>query len=344
MTAKSSGTTLIVAGLAVALNLVGATQAIGGGDFWGRPTQGMQASSMGAPVVLRGQECLFLETYNPTDPATHVTETQMTDGILQNGHLYQIVISGTASYWDPTVWYGPIGAPEPAPMFPSLAGNQTGLVGIDWEYLFGYPDPTFTLALPMHFTYGLISIDGGGVFSNPTPITGSDYRPSHTYTFVVVGQGQKAAFQRIDLGPSHDNYGRFNICVSQLVPDDPSCVRTQGYWGNKPGVVWPNPYSRTATFFLSGQTWQQVMDAPVNASTGYYQLAHQYIAAVLNQANGAAVPQGVQDVLNLAESWLGANGPSACTARGSCGDQKNWASILDTYNNGLYPGGPSHCN
>lgn len=121
------------------------------------------------------------------------------------------------------------------------------------------------------------------------------------------------------------------------------CTYTQGYWGSKPDVVWPGPYSRDTVFFLSGQTWQQVMDTPVNVSQGYYQLAHQYIAAVLNQANGAYVPEGVQDTLNLASPWLAANGPSACTANGSCGLQKDWAATLDLFNNGLYPGGPGHC-
>jgi hypothetical protein len=121
------------------------------------------------------------------------------------------------------------------------------------------------------------------------------------------------------------------------------CVYTQGYWGSKPGVVWPAPYDRTATFFLSGQTWQQVMDTPVNVSQGYYQLAHQYIAAVLNQASGACTPNGVDDTLALAEAWLTLNAPSACTANGSCGLQKDWAKVLDLYNNGLYPGGPAHC-
>jgi hypothetical protein len=119
-------------------------------------------------------------------------------------------------------------------------------------------------------------------------------------------------------------------------------VYTQGYWGSKPGVVWPDPYSRDASFYLSEKTWQQVMDTPVNESQGYYQLAHQYIAAVLNQANGAYVPPGVQETLNLAEVWLAANGPSACTANGSCGTQKTWAGVLDDYNNGDYPGGPPH--
>ncbi len=108
-------------------------------------------------------------------------------------------------------------------------------------------------------------------------------------------------------------------------------------------MVWPDPFSRDALFFLSGQTWQQVMDTPVNVSQGYYQLAHQYIAAVLNKANGAAVPQGVQDTLNLGVTWLGIYAPSACTGPGSCGTQKDWAATLDLFNNGLYPGGPAHC-
>jgi hypothetical protein len=112
------------------------------------------------------------------------------------------------------------------------------------------------------------------------------------------------------------------------------CTYTQGYWGNKPGVVWPTTFSRDAMFFSSGLTWQQVMDTPVNVSQGYYQLAHQYIAAVLNQENGAYVPQGVQDTLNLAFNWLSSNAPSACTANGSCGLQKDWAAVLDEYNNG----------
>ncbi len=125
--------------------------------------------------------------------------------------------------------------------------------------------------------------------------------------------------------------------------EEKGCVFTQGYWANKPGVEWPDGFSRDAAFFSSGQTWQQVMDTPVNVSQAYYQLAHQYIAAVLNQANGASVPSGVQDILNQAENWLTNNAPSACTANGSCGTQKDWAAILDDYNNGLYPGGPPHC-
>jgi len=149
---------------------------------------------------------------------------------------------------------------------------------------------------------------------------------------------------------------------------DKGCTYTQGYWGNKPGVVWPSPYDRNATFFLATKngaciancapppgdnvyqqlpkTWQEVLDTNVSVSQGYYQLAHQYIAAVLNIAktvDPAVPPTGVQDTLALALAWLTVNAPSACTAGGSCGIQKDWAATLDLFNKGEYPEGPPHC-
>lgn len=122
----------------------------------------------------------------------------------------------------------------------------------------------------------------------------------------------------------------------------PTCTYSQGYWGNKPGVVWPAPYDRNADFFLSGQTWQQVMDTPTGGN-GYYILAYQYIAAVLNQANGAAVPSGVQDTLNLAKAWFETSSPASCPKGNTCGIQKTWGGTLEDYNTGNYPGGPEHC-
>ncbi len=132
------------------------------------------------------------------------------------------------------------------------------------------------------------------------------------------------------------------------------CTLTQGYWGTHnndvcatdPGsplcVTWPAPYAPDNTFFLSGQTWLQVLGTPA-AGNQYYVLAYQYIAAVLNQASGATVPAGVQQVIDEATTWFDANAPAACATPGSCGAQATWAGILDTYNNGLYPGGPAHC-
>jgi len=122
------------------------------------------------------------------------------------------------------------------------------------------------------------------------------------------------------------------------------CTYSQGHWGNTPGVVWPAPYDRNAFFFNSSKTWQQVMDTPAKGS-GYYILAYQYIAALLNQANGAAVPGGVQTILDQADQFFQQNSDPAiaCPTSSSCGLQKTWAGILDDYNNGRYPEGPKHC-
>jgi hypothetical protein len=125
--------------------------------------------------------------------------------------------------------------------------------------------------------------------------------------------------------------------------DTGGCSYTQGYWGSKPNVVWPSPYDRSAMFYLSGKTWQGVMDSPVKSAPGYYQLAQQYIAAVLNVANNASAPQGVTSTISSAAAWLTVTSPAACSTKGSCGVQKDWAATLAQYNEGSYPGGPKHC-
>lgn len=121
------------------------------------------------------------------------------------------------------------------------------------------------------------------------------------------------------------------------------CVRTQGYWSSKPGVVWPAPYSRTALFFSSGLTWQQILDTAPKGGNGYIILAHQYIAAVLNRASGASAPSSIQTIINNATAYFSSGTtPDSCGAS-ACATQKTWAGILDTYNNGNYPGAPGHC-
>lgn len=133
------------------------------------------------------------------------------------------------------------------------------------------------------------------------------------------------------------------------------CTLTQGYWTNHNNtvcdtdpssplcVIWPGGHLPTETFFLSGGTWLGVLNTP-DGGNAYYGLAHQYIAAVLNQATGASVPLGVQSILDQSKAWFEANAPSACSTHGSCGTQRDWQAILDEYNNGLYPGGPPHCD
>lgn len=119
------------------------------------------------------------------------------------------------------------------------------------------------------------------------------------------------------------------------------CVRTQGYWGNKPDVEWPKGHDRDAQFFQSGLSWQEVLDRPVRGDA-YFILAHQYIAAVLNLASGASAPNSVRSVILAAGAWFAGATPGTCL-RGACQLQRSWAAILDEYNNGDHPGGPAHC-
>jgi hypothetical protein len=124
-------------------------------------------------------------------------------------------------------------------------------------------------------------------------------------------------------------------------PVDLGCTYTQGYWKNH-SDNWPTDYQPSASFYFSGQTWLQVLLTEPQGNA-YYILAHQYIAAVLNKANGAYVPAGIQSILDSAASWFNSNYPSSCAEKGSCQEQKDWAAVLDTYNQGNYPGGPPHC-
>lgn len=121
------------------------------------------------------------------------------------------------------------------------------------------------------------------------------------------------------------------------------CVRTQGYWGNKPGVAWPKPYSRSVTFYSSGRTWQQIFDTPPSGGNAYLILAHQYIAALLNKGSSATAPAGVQTVLSKVDTWFASGVNLDSCSDSACETQKAWAGILDSYNNGDYPGAPKSC-
>jgi hypothetical protein len=123
--------------------------------------------------------------------------------------------------------------------------------------------------------------------------------------------------------------------VTITAPDCPSkgCTRTQGYWKTHP-EAWPAGYSPYATFFSSGKTWLQVLETPPPRGDEYYILAYQYIAAVLNVANGATAPYNVQDAIDAATAYF--NGESA-----SRDEVLAWADTLEDFNTGEI--GPGHC-
>jgi hypothetical protein len=85
-------------------------------------------------------------------------------------------------------------------------------------------------------------------------------------------------------------------------------------------------------------TWYNILLTPPEGQA-WYILAHQWIAAKLNAANGASVPPEVQTAITQAGNLLigdcGYIPPSEAATTTSLG------TLLDDYNNGLI--GPGHC-
>jgi hypothetical protein len=129
--------------------------------------------------------------------------------------------------------------------------------------------------------------------------------------------------------------------VTITAPDCPTtpgggmegCTYTQGYWKNHPSA-WPAGYSPNATFFSSEQTWLDVLWTPPRGDE-YYILAHQYIAAVLNVANGATAPDSVQAAIDAATAYFQG------TSSASRDEVLAWANTLAQFNEGYL--GPGHC-
>ena len=142
--------------------------------------------------------------------------------------------------------------------------------------------------------------------------------------------------------------------VAVNVPCGGGCTLTQGYWKTH-SREGPARYDDTwallgagqedTMFFLSGKSYYEVLWTPP-AGNAYYVLASQYIAAKLNQLNGANVPANVQTALNSATTLFNTYTPAQVAAlKGNSSVRAqfvNLATTLDNYNNGVV--GPGHCS
>jgi hypothetical protein len=126
------------------------------------------------------------------------------------------------------------------------------------------------------------------------------------------------------------------------------CTYTQGYWKTHANPArkqyddtWDNIRPSTG-FYLSGQTYLQVMKAPTKGNV-YYILAQQFIAAKLNSYI-ASVPPNVAAAIAAAETFFGTYTPAeAADLKGM--ERETFitlSELLDSYNNG-YEGVP-HCD
>ncbi len=152
---------------------------------------------------------------------------------------------------------------------------------------------------------------------------------------------------------------RFSICVSDCVNGE-GCTLSQGFWKNHAGTDdWPELTG--GEMLLGTQAYNpsellSILQESVGGN-GLISLAHQIIAAKLNIANGAPVPEAVQAAIDTADSLIGSIDPLRVPPIGEGflepSETGDLTGTLDMYNTGLsdpddpesgpFPGWPPAC-
>ena len=119
------------------------------------------------------------------------------------------------------------------------------------------------------------------------------------------------------------------------------CTLTQGYWKNHSDLAenasqqkaWPVSEDTQ----LCEQSWYDILHT-AGKGDAWYVVAHQYIAASLNVASGAAATAEVTAALSAAEGFLA----DCKISKDEKADAIASKDVLDAFNNGLI--GPGHCD
>jgi hypothetical protein len=136
--------------------------------------------------------------------------------------------------------------------------------------------------------------------------------------------------------------------VTVTVPCVDGCSLTPGYWKTHSSYgparyddAWAN-IGEDTIFFLSGQSYYQVLWTSPSGGNAYYILAHAYIAAKLNVLNGAGATAEVEAAIAYAEGFFSTYTPGQTLTRAVRNMAIANATVLDNFNNGLI--GPGHCD
>jgi hypothetical protein len=183
----------------------------------------------------------------------------------------------------------------------------------------------------------------------PYTLTIGPYESCGVFTVINT-----AVFTASDSGAT----GSASWVLNVEVPCEAGCTRTFGYWkthshhGPAPedpgwyelGDVDADGISEGADemYFLSGQTYYQVMRTPPKHGNAYYILAHQYVAAKLNILNGATSTPEVDAAILWSEAFFGIYTPADSLPKPLRQLAIATAELLDQYNNGEI--GPGHCD
>ena len=141
--------------------------------------------------------------------------------------------------------------------------------------------------------------------------------------------------------------------TTTTTPPEEGCTLTPGYWKTHADptrkqfdATWSLlPQGPQTIFFLSGQSYIDVLNQDKSTGHAYYILAFQWIAAQLNQLAGASISGAAAAAFADGEDLFNTYTPAQIGALS--GDDPlrqqfiSAAATLDDYNNGVI--GPGHC-
>ena len=159
-----------------------------------------------------------------------------------------------------------------------------------------------------------IKVTAGGVTTDNFNVLNShdgDLWDSISLPVAIPAGADFAEVQVLSEGPggAPASLGWIGAALSVTKEEDgEGCSLTQGYWKTH-SAYGPAPYDATwaqigedADFYLSGQSYYDVLWTQPKKGNAYYILAHQFIAAELNVLNGTSVPSQVAAALADAEA------------------------------------------
>ena len=263
--------------------------------------------------------------------------------------------------------------------FPATSSAQTNLWTLNkYAWLPGFPNvpvSQLTLAVGQQLTINysiIVSLQDPSIAPSPpqtpwidvwdqTPTPrvylGTVYWPEGpfptTFTYsTYIGPFNECGVYTVENEAYICNGTTFTWPITVNVPCETGCTLTPGYWKTH-SLLGPAPYDdnwamlegglgQDTIFFLSGQTWYEVLWTPPAKGNAYYILAHAFIAAKLNLLNGASSTPEVDAVLIDAEAFFASTAPTTTLPKALRKQIINNAGILDNYNNGLI--GPGHCS
>jgi cysteine-rich repeat protein len=164
-------------------------------------------------VVLAVGPCVDAPANVQLDFGTGVPDPTVDGPTLQNGVDYRVTVSGTYTVNSTQQWQNGVckGAP---------AAGAGGPTGIDAEFFFAVPngsalcEPDF-VCCPNHTSK--FRVDVGGGFGHVEPISPA-FSASHTYEYLVQGQGAPVRLQLQEDNSRGDDYGILDITVACANP------------------------------------------------------------------------------------------------------------------------------